>query len=251
VEQHRRKIRTRAVRALLATATIGAVAIAAAAPAYAHHPVLSGQVACSHGEHVVTWTIGNSESNKTMTVASATAEHGGSTYPVEGYSPTVGPSGSTQATTTLPGAIDTGTVTLTVTGSWPGVPAVERSTSVELTTDCTPTSTSTSTSSSSSTSTSTSTSTTEPTTTTTESSTSTTVAGNTSSLPASTTSTTEQEVQQEGSTTTPGSVGGSGASAGGSVLPFTGGGTGLWIGLLAAGAGAVLLVARPRISRRG
>jgi hypothetical protein len=58
-------------------------------------------------------------------------------------------------------------------------------------------------------------------------------------------------VQQEGSTTTPGSVGGSGASAGGSVLPFTGGGTGLWIGLLAAGAGAVLLVARPRISRRG
>jgi LPXTG-motif cell wall-anchored protein len=123
---------------------IGTVAVLAVATvvvfmgvAFAHHPVLSGETVCTNGDHEITWTIGNSESDKVMTITGATATMGAQTYAVTDYSLTVDPSGSTLATTIVPGST-TGVVTLTVNAWWKinGVKAT-RTTTVSLLSTCT------------------------------------------------------------------------------------------------------------------
>jgi hypothetical protein len=76
--------RSRTGRVALVAGLAGATLLALAAPAYAHHPVLSGSTVCSDGVHIVNWTIGNSETAETMTIDSAVATLGGQTYPVTG-----------------------------------------------------------------------------------------------------------------------------------------------------------------------
>src|SRR3954452_24337316 len=109
--------RRRLVVVAAASGIVGALIVAMALPAFAHHPVLSGSTSCPYGVHVITWTIGNSESgaDKTMTITSALASMNGTNYAVVGYSTTVAPSGSTQGTTEVPGNL-TGTVKLVVSG---------------------------------------------------------------------------------------------------------------------------------------
>ena len=91
-------------------ATAALVALAPAA--FAHHPLVSGTVACaSDGTQVITWNIQNSETtagtNRTMVITSAAASSGGITGLV---GQTVKPlyrrhrlAASSTATTTLPG----------------------------------------------------------------------------------------------------------------------------------------------------
>ena len=120
------------------------VAVAAllgfAAPAYAHHPVLSGFTTCSDGVHVVHWSIGNSEANATMNIQTATATIGAQSYAVTGYSTPVGDSGTTSATTLVPGGT-TGTITLTVNAVWSDNFTDTQSTSVDLISNCSTTTT--------------------------------------------------------------------------------------------------------------
>ncbi len=221
--------------------TCGVLAIGA--PAWAHFPEVSGTTVCSDSDHLITWTIGNSETDKVMTITSASASDGTNTYAVTGYSPTVGDSGSTTATTVVPGGV-TGTITLTVTGSWDDGVVATRQAMVELIESCSPPSTTTSTTAT----------------------TSTTISPETTTLPVSTTTITEAgsttsttdaantttSVAVEGTTvvspTTSGPVPSTIVAPTSGSLPFTGGS---FFGLVVIGAsfiaaGAIALIRRRR-----
>jgi LPXTG-motif cell wall-anchored protein len=88
------------------------------APAFAHHAILSGEQSCASNDHVITWSIGNNRDDETMTIDWAEATVNGQTYAVTGYTSPVGLSGTTTATTVIPGPVQ-GTVTLTVHVTWP------------------------------------------------------------------------------------------------------------------------------------
>ncbi len=245
-EPGRERRRTRGARRRLSLAVVGLLAIfgvlALGAPAWAHEPVVSGQTVCSDSDHLVTWSIGNSETDKVMTITAASASDGTHSYAVTGYSKTVGPSGTTSATTTVPGGV-TGSVTLTVTGTWPDGVTTTVQTSVALIESCSPTSTTSTTTGPETTSTTiaSETSTLPPP----ESTTTITEAGNTTTTnDAPTTSTSiavEGTTVLSPSTTVP-------AVAPSGSLPFTGGSFfGLVvIGLSFVAAGAFALIRRRR-----
>ncbi len=234
--------RTRRGRRRLTLAAMGFVVVcgvlAIGVPAWAHHPVLSGETVCSDGTHVITWSIGNSETDKVMTIASASASDGTHIFAVTGYSGTVGPSGSTSATTTVAGGV-AGTVTLTVTGTWPDGVTATRQTSVALIESCGPSATSTT------------------------QTTSTTISAETSTLPVSTTTitdagwtsttndaTTSTSLALEGTTSLAPSTTTSSPStivAPSGTLPFTGGS---FYGLAAVGVSCVVAGALALIRRR-
>lgn len=86
-------------------------------PVAAHHAIIEGTPSCPGPDHVISWSIGNSQAKEDMTIESASAVLNGATYAVIGYVNPVGPSGTTSAATTIPGAL-TGTVTITVKGHW-------------------------------------------------------------------------------------------------------------------------------------
>ena len=107
------KGRRQSVVVAAALAVVTVFIVFTALPAWAHHPVLSGRSVCSDGEHVITWTIGNSEPVRSMHIDTAVATIGADTFAVTGYAPDLAGAASTTATTTIPGGT-TGTVTLTV-----------------------------------------------------------------------------------------------------------------------------------------
>ncbi len=119
-----------------AALTIGAVIlfVAAVLPASAHSAQLSGRTVCANGDHVITWSIGN-DWTQPLTITSATATKGGTSYGVSGYSSRVAPNVPTSATTTVPGPT-TGSVTLTVTTRWDDGFTKTESTSVALIGPC-------------------------------------------------------------------------------------------------------------------
>lgn len=106
----------------------------------AHHAILSGVPSCSNGDHLITWSIGNSQAKEDMTVLKADAVLLGSSYAVTGYVNPIPPSGSTSATSTFPGSL-VGTVTITVTGHWTDGHHSVRSADVDLSGVCTVTTT--------------------------------------------------------------------------------------------------------------
>lgn len=216
-------------------AVSGATLWLTAAAAFAHHPVLSGATACPGEDHIVTWSIGNSEPAQPMTIISASAVLNGTTYTVTGYTSPIPGGGSTSATTTVPGDL-AGTITLTVTGDWPDSFAATRTTTVDLVDPCT---TTTTTGDTTTTTGETTTTTGETTTTTSESTTTTTSEPSTTTTSASTTTTsTPSETTTTTGTKTPGGDVG-GPEQGPNHLPDTGGEqTGLALfafGLLFAG----------------
>src|SRR4051794_2525512 len=87
-------------------------------PASAHHADITGWSACSNGVHVVHWSFTNSQSDMQMTIDSAAAAIGVNAYSVDGYTSPVANSGSTDATSTVPGNV-TGTIKATLHVSWP------------------------------------------------------------------------------------------------------------------------------------
>jgi LPXTG-motif cell wall-anchored protein len=218
-----------------------------AAPAYAHHSVLSGSTECSDGEHVVTWTIENiSGVNLPMTIDAASATNDGDNHTVTGYTSPVPDSDTTSATSVLPGG-STGDVTLHVEVSWPDDYTWSGDTSVELEHDCTPASSTTT--EATTTTTEATTTTTGVTTTTAAPTTSTTIgsAGSTTVPvftvpPPVTATTTDTPISGQATTTTaaPGAVTGN--------LPFTGGDMGFPIlfGLSLLGGGTLLVVRKRR-----
>jgi hypothetical protein len=84
--------------------------------ASAHHPVLSGIVACQQdGTQLITWTVGNSESSYPMEITAISVSSGTIDIAVGTVVP-VSP-GSVSGQTSLPGS-QTGQVTISVTGFW-------------------------------------------------------------------------------------------------------------------------------------
>jgi LPXTG-motif cell wall-anchored protein len=236
----------------IVAAVVAAAVLSTAAPAYAHHSVLSGSTACSDGEHVVTWSIqAVSRVQLPMTIDSAFATNNGTTYAATGYASPINDGDTTYATTVLP-AGSTGTVTLQVHSTWPDGVQYTNSTSVELQHDCLP-STTTTTEATTTTTAPPTTTTTEATTTTTAPPTTTTtieVAGSTSlppfTVPPPASSTSAPPPGQATSTlvaegtTVPAPVTGN--------LPHTGGDAGFPIvfGLSFLAAGGLLVVRRRR-----
>lgn len=86
--------------------------------AYAHHTILTGKSSCPGPDHVVAWSIANSQPHQTIvSFTTLTATMGGVTYPVTGYTLPIAVSGHTSATSTVPGSL-TGTITLSVAAVW-------------------------------------------------------------------------------------------------------------------------------------
>jgi hypothetical protein len=178
-------------------AMTGGMVLASALPAWAHYPVVSGTKVCAiSGQYVVTWTVKNSESTQKMTVDAASVTSG----TVAGLLGEYAGGASRTGTTTLPGT-QTGTVTLSVHGTWPDGVKATKTVVVTLAGDCkapvtttTTTSTTTTTTSAPTTTTTvapTTTTTAPPTTTTTQApTTTTTVAPTTTTTGAPTTTTT-------------------------------------------------------------
>jgi hypothetical protein len=218
-------MRTRARRlTVVATGALGVVLLTAA-PAFAHTLVVSGTTSCPAADHVVNWTIRNHETaaDRTLTIESATAVIGGTTYAVTGFDPTIPPTGSTTASSTVPGDV-TGTIVITVNAKWPDGFKNKATGSVDLVDPCPVTTT-----------------TTAATTTTTGVGATTTTGGpGVSTASTSVPPTTVGGVQgiSSGPTTTSGS----------GALPFTGssGGTGAVVGVTALALGLVLLVGAKR-----
>lgn len=123
-------------------AASGAAVMLTEGVAFAHHAIISGTTACPGPDHVITWSIGNSQKKETMTIDSAVATLNGTNYSADGYVSPVPDSGSTSATTTIPGAL-TGTVTLTIHSTWSDGHKRPNSGSVDLDTPCPTTTTTT------------------------------------------------------------------------------------------------------------
>jgi hypothetical protein len=264
-------IRRRGTLAAGMAAVVGIFVVATAAPAFAHTADLAGTTVCSNGNHVVTWTIGSSDTTLPMTIDTVTATLNDSQqFPVVGAAvgTSVPAEGSISASTTVPGDM-LGNIILHVAGSWSDGHADDKTFSVALISACGPDTTTTTTEATTSTTEAPTTSTTAATTTT-EAPTSTTVA--TSTTPPSTTSSTP--ITTEGSTvqttttteatgalgsTTPTTASPTGVtaaavtpSANTGALPFTGSSdSGPIIGLSSLVAGGLALVlARRRHSAR-
>jgi hypothetical protein len=117
---HKRAVRL-GVGMTVATSAVLAVGVL---PAYAHHPIVTGSVACAtDGHQVVSWHAQNSESvsgsNRSMTLISVALDKG--TLSGFGVGAVVTPqptAGSTVNGTSMYVSNDASTVTLTVHGSW-------------------------------------------------------------------------------------------------------------------------------------
>jgi hypothetical protein len=99
-----RSFRRRGIIAVGVATFAGAFVAATAVPAWAHRPLASGRSMCSDGDHTITWSIGNSETNLTMHIASAVATRGTRKFGVTGYSDVAGHA-KTSAQTIVPGAL--------------------------------------------------------------------------------------------------------------------------------------------------
>jgi LPXTG-motif cell wall-anchored protein len=123
----------------LAGLAIVAASLAIAVPAGAHNANVTGVASCSNGSHLVTWTITNDLAKKPMSV-SATSVAEGVAYDVSVVTNPVPGGGSTEATTVVPGEV-TGTITITVVGTWPDDFSRTVTATVGLPDKCTPTET--------------------------------------------------------------------------------------------------------------
>jgi hypothetical protein len=208
----------------VATIIGSVVLLLMAGPASAHHPILAGHTVCNDDQHVVTWTIENSETapGHIMTIASIGVAIGSTPYSVTGYAPTVAPADETHATTLVPGNV-MGTIVLTVTGTWDGGYVTTAHTSVALINNCTGTTTTTAPETTTTTAPETTTTTAPETTTTTAPETTTTTAPETTTTTDVTTATTSTTIAT--TTTTGGTQGHEGGTTTTSTPPVTAAGS--------------------------
>ncbi len=99
---------TKALSGVAALAAAGVGVVGLAGPASAHHPIVSGAAVCDEetGRFDVTWSIGNSESDKVMTFTTDRSSVPGGEVDEGG-------------TVVRQEEVDPGTYTLTVDASWP------------------------------------------------------------------------------------------------------------------------------------
>jgi len=99
--------RSRAGRAGLVAGIVVASIAGFAAPAFAHHAILSGAAICADNDHVITWSIGNNRSDEEMTIVAVSADIDGQPYAVNGIATpyTVGLLGTVSATSVVPGPV--------------------------------------------------------------------------------------------------------------------------------------------------
>ncbi len=236
-ETARARVRSAGIVAVVAAACV----LLFATPASAHSFTVRGATTCPDGEHVVTWTIRNPETEfGPLTITSASAEVGGTTFAVTGYTSPIAERSSTTATTTVPGSVN-GQITITVRGRWADGVTFTATGSVDLQPPCEETTTTTASTTTSTTSPPTSVTTSPP------------VTGGTTpatvTTPSSGVSPTEASLPA-------GQVGGVQAEeAGNATLPRTGADATNWtlVGLAALGFGAALLAlssTRPLARRR-
>src|SRR3954468_9223552 len=110
-----RNRRMRTAKTLTGLAIV-ALSLAIAIPAGAHYATITGTASCSDGSHLVTWSITNGHKTKAMTIT-ATSEVAGVAYDVSIVTNPVPPSGTTKATTVVPGSV-TGDLVITVVATW-------------------------------------------------------------------------------------------------------------------------------------
>ncbi len=116
-------------------AVVGIFVVATALPAAAHDEILTGHATCSDGDHLINWTIANTNTNFSMHVQSATATlNGGQQFPVVGPSDIAGHV-TAAATTTIPGGL-TGNVVFDVFVRWTDGITNEVGINVSLSTGC-------------------------------------------------------------------------------------------------------------------
>ncbi len=246
-------------RALVMLVVIVGVLAATVGTAFAHFPVVSGTVVCTNGEHVITWSVWNNSAGTpdVMELQGVTVTQGATVVGTvvgfgNGTSLPPGIANLITGTTTLSGTM-TGTVRLTVIGTYPETtfPGLTRTADVVLPPNCIPTTTTT---------VATTTTTAATTTTTVATTTTTTAPTTTTTVPAATTTattppTTSATVPQVSSTTAPtlppvSGPGPGGGGGGGNPVPgdsgriaFTGSDTGplVAISVVAIGAGMIAL----------
>jgi hypothetical protein len=131
----------------IALAVGASVLVALATPAFAHHPVLAGEVICSpngQGNNAIKWTIGNSEATtgRSMSITAISATMNGRSYPVLGYVSPIAPAGHTYAYTLVP-VTRKGHMRLDVSASWPTPATATGFTSVTMPGTCTQSTTTT------------------------------------------------------------------------------------------------------------
>ena len=107
----------RTLGALALFGIVGIGVLAGALPAAADDLALSGVTECRNGEHVITWTIANTQSTQAMTITSAMTAKDPASYDVTGYAKTLAVGATTHGTTVIPGNV-TGGVTLYVGETW-------------------------------------------------------------------------------------------------------------------------------------
>ncbi len=180
-------------RVLVVLATLAITLFFTVGTAFAHFPVVSGTVACADGQFTITWSVWNNAAggNEPIQLTSSvvtTSSQSPATVTWNGSVASIAPGiqNSVSGTTVLPDSL-TGTVTLTVTGSYPTAdfPDMVRSHTVTLPPPCQETTTTTTTAPT--TTTTVATTTTAPATTTTTVATTTTAPATTTTAPATTT----------------------------------------------------------------
>ena len=254
-----RQVKRRLAGAGLVAGIVAAFLVATALPAFADEPVVSGTTQCANGDHVVSWTIGNSQTDLPMGIDAITASIGAQTFDVTGYTAPVPANGSTNATTIVPGAM-TGTVSLEVEASWTDGFSASAIAEVDLVESCTSDTTTTMSESAT---------TVAGPPTTVDTTTSTTIEGeqtegSTTTVTASTTISTSRTVVDQTTSTVAENAEGTTVTAPGSdetstvavaandnsILPFTGGGGGATIGIASLFLGGIALVLSTRRKRR-
>jgi hypothetical protein len=99
---------TKTLSGIAAVAVAGVTVVGLAAPASAHHPIVSGEAVCNEdtGKFDVTWSIGNSEDDKVMTFTTDRPSVDGGTVEEGG-------------TVTRTEEVEAGTHRLVVDATWP------------------------------------------------------------------------------------------------------------------------------------
>jgi Fibronectin type III domain len=113
--------RSRIVQVGLVVGVVISVVLGLAAPAWPCTANAFGTTACSNTDHAVSWSLSNGPVGGTMVVGTIVVQHGTLFYTANGFAATVPPSGTTTATSVIPGYASnlTGMLMLSVWVRWP------------------------------------------------------------------------------------------------------------------------------------
>ncbi len=113
--------RSRGARVGLAGGVVIALVLGLAAPAWPCSATAAGSTVCSNTDHAVQWSLTNGPVGGTMVVGTIVVQLGTNFYTASGFAATVPPSGTTTATSVIPGYESnlTGLLMLSAWVRWP------------------------------------------------------------------------------------------------------------------------------------